>query len=577
MTLVFGAALIAGVVMFIITQFWPAVVVTGLLTGLLMYMFMPVLSYDFSGIWMLSIVVLAAGAAVTIALQDTSRKTVGGGVVCLGITGVIALVFMLGGVFTTAPMFRADSYASILPKPSHVSFEKAMQRLDTGGHPLSNDATVIDQNDVRLVDSTLAERRAQELLGRDPEFGGTYSLGTMQLTRRNGRLVWAAPMDFRGLTRWASSSGSPAYVWVDAHDSKDAGLVKEVAGKPIAMRCLTSSWFGDNIERAVWTGGFAFTGLTDYSFELDNEGRPMYVLTAYAHRVGFSGSDPTGVVVFDPQACYGRRYELKDVPAWVNRVVPSDMINDQIAWQGEYVHGWWNANFGAHADILEPTPGIELVSTARNGATAWYLGLSTTGNPNGTVGFMLVDSRTKETVYFEQSGATEAGARDAIMGKLAEKRGWNATWPILYNIGGRPTYLTTIKDGAGNFKGVGMMPVDDRNIVVVADDLKRALQAYQQALAGSGNGTGGIGGGEPDVVIDGHVLRFASEVIDGNTVYYIVLTERPGTVLTATSRIGPQVALTAPGDSVQVHAAADTGSGTLAVRSMMNTSAIPLR
>ncbi len=96
--------------------------------------------------------------------------------------------------------------------------------------------------------------------------------------------------------------------------------------------------------------------------------------------------------------------------------------------------------------------------------------------------------RSKRASYFEQSGATETGARDAILGKIAGKRGWSATLPILYNIGDHATYLAVLKDGSGNYRGVRLMPVDDRNLVVVADDLTRGLVAYIQLLAGHSDG-----------------------------------------------------------------------------------------
>jgi len=59
-----------------------------------------------------------------------------------------------------------------------VPFAEAIQRLDSTGRPVASDRTVIDQETVRLVDAGVAERRAQELLGRNPAFGGTYELGT---------------------------------------------------------------------------------------------------------------------------------------------------------------------------------------------------------------------------------------------------------------------------------------------------------------------------------------------------------------------------------------------------------------
>jgi len=166
-----------------------------------------------------------------------------------------------------------------------------------------------------------------------------------------------------------------------------------------------------------------------------------------------------------------------------------------------------------------------------------------------------------------QSGATETGAREAVLGKIAEKRGWTATFPILYNIGGRATYLAVLKDGSGNFKGVGLMPVDDRNLVVVADDLSRGLLAYTQALAG--RTAAGANPAEPHITFGGVVARVATEVVDGNTVYWLTFNDKPGLIFSATNRIGPQVALTRPGDTEHVTAQGPE-NGTLTITTLDN-------
>jgi len=359
---------------------------------------------------------------------------------------------------------------------------------------------------------------------------------------------------------------------VDAHDARRAGLVEEVAGTPLRLRCLDSAYFGRNLRRLVWASAPA-TATTDYAFEIGPEGRPYYVVTTYGHKVGFGGSDPTGVIVVDPQACTTARHGMDDIPGWVSRAIPAEIALQQVADWAELSGGWLNASpFGAHAGVKVPTPGIELVSTTATGDTGWYMGLATAGNPNGTTGFLLVDSRSKRASYFEQSGATETGARDAILGKIAEKRGWSATLPILYNIGNRATYLAVLKDGSGNAKGVGLMPVDDRNLVVVADDLARGLAAYTQLLAGRPNG--GAIPTEPQVVVDGVVARMANEVVDGNTVYWLTFDTEPGAVFSASNRLGPQVALTRPGDRLHVTAQGPAG-GALTITAMNNPAVLP--
>jgi len=539
------------------------------------YLFLPVLAPDFVDVWVLAMMALVLGggaAAWTRRRQDRRSRPLQAADMTMAAGPALLAVLATASFVSTPSLFRAGAYAALIGPVDTVPFSQIIQRLDTTGRLVASDRTVIEQETVRLVDASIAERRAQELLGRDPEFGGTYGLGSMQLTRREGHLVFASPLEFTGLFRWQSSDGAPAYVWVDAHDARRAGLVKEVAGEPVRLRCIGSAYLGSNIQRLVWAGAPA-TATTDYAFEIGPGGRPYYVVTTYDHEVGFGGSNPTGIIVVDPQACTAVRHGMDDVPVWVSRVVPENMALEQVADWAALSGGWLNASgFGAYAGVKVLTPGIELVSTTAAGDTAWYMGLATAGNPNGTTGFLLVDSRSKKASYFEQSGATEAGARDAILGKIAEKRGWTATLPILYNIGDHATYLAVLKDGSGNAKGVGLMPVDDRNLVVVADDLARGLVTYTQLLAGHTDG--GAPPTEPQVMVDGVVARVATEVVDGNTIYWLTFYEKPGTVFSASNRLGPQVALTRPGDKLHMTAQGPDG-GVLTITAMDNPAVLP--
>lgn len=524
------------------------------------YLSLPVYSPDFAEIWVMAAASIVVGGGVSALLAQRESEAgsglAGPGLFAVALVAVLAVAYFV----TSSPLLHASAYRRLLGDVGTIPFEQAIQRLDTTGRTVA-DRAVIDQQHVRLVDAVLARRRAQELIGGDPEFGGTFQLGEMELTRRDGRLTWAAPLDYTGFFRWLNGDGTPAYVWVDAHDPREAGVVKEAGGRPLRMRCVESAWGGQNLMRAVWSRSLHSTGLADPKFEIGPDGRPFFVVPTYDHRVGFSGEDPSGVAIMDPQTCEVTWRASADVPAWVNRVVPSEFALEQAANWGAYGRGWLNQSmFGSHIDTRIPTPGIELVSTTNGGDTAWYIGLSTWGNTGGTTGFLLVDSRTKRATYFEQAGATEEGARAAILGQVAEKRGWDSTWPILYNIQGRATYLATLKDASGNFKGVALMPVDDRNLVVVADDLRRALQAYTQAIAGRAHAVPGAAPSDTEVTLDGVVARIAHEVVGGNSVYWITVVERPGILFTATNRIGPQVALTRDGDAVRLRAQGEDGA-----------------
>jgi hypothetical protein len=298
--------------------------------------------------------------------------------------------------------------------------------------------------------------------------------------------------------------------------------VTALNGKPLALRYAPAAWFGDNIQRHVYNGGFATRGLTDFSFEIDDSGRPYWVVTVYAHRVGFQGDDATGIVLVDAQTGQMAQYPIDRLPAWVDRVQPQGFVEQQVAWWGEYVHGAFN---WSGRDQLKPT-GVTAVVPTKDGRTMWYTGIQTVGKDDGTVGFMLVDTRTKDVVFYRKSGAAEDAAVRAIDGLVQAER-YGATSPILYDVDGRATYMSTLKDAAGNYKGIGLMAVDDRSIVAWGGDVSQALRAYENKMRSTGVA---LSSQAVKSVAEGVVTRVARDTANGTTSVYLMLDAFPDRV-----------------------------------------------
>jgi NADH:ubiquinone oxidoreductase subunit 6 (subunit J) len=536
---------------------------------------LPVLRIDFAGPWLIAVYGLVIGAAITFIAgasgSSNSSERDRSFVLAIMATAILA-VLAVASFVTSSPIFRARDYAALIGDVREVPFQDAIKRVSTDGKQ-ADDGTVIDQSDIPLVPEAVATKRAQDLLGTDPSLGGTFTLGEPHRTRRAGRVVYAFPLEYTGLLKYLSGGPIPGVIWVDANDDRQGQFVREVDGKPIAIRCAESAWFGDNLERAVWNQGHRTVGLTDYSLELDDRGAPMYVVTEYAHRVGFSGADVTGVTVFDPQTCTSVDYGLDKLPAWVNRVVPSAMVAQQVTDWGAYREGWNNQAFGAHKGVLVPAvptdgdgEGVVLLPMSHGGSTAWYVGVTTPGNPNGTIGFIVVDSRTKRAVFFRQNGATEQAAARNMQAK-EPRQGYGSSWPILVNVEGTATYMSVMLDPSGNYGGIGMTPVGDRDLVVLAPDIRTAVREMRQGLARVAGGTGLVPGGKPDAIA-ARIARIGSFTANGRTAYFFLLQGRPGAVFNADpSAFGATLPLAREGDLVHV-TANDDGSGGYTVSSM---------
>ena len=178
----------------------------------------------------------------------------------------------------------------------------------------------------------------------------------------------------------------------------------------------------------------------------------------------------------------------------------------------------------------------------------WYTGITSVGGDESTIGFMLVDTRTKEAKLFRQPGATEYAAMQSAQGKVQEK-GYKSSFPIMYNINGIATYVMSLKDQAGLIKMVAMVSVQDYSIVGVGDNLRDALRAYKDAYSNSGNAPV-VHSKKAANQLRAKVKRISVDVSGGNSNYFILLENLEDKIYIGSSSISKKLPLTNVGDSV---------------------------
>jgi hypothetical protein len=126
--------------------------------------------------------------------------------------------------------------------------------------------------------------------------------------------------------------------------------------------------------------------------------------------------------------------------------------------------------------------------------------------------------RTKEAKTYMINGAEEYSAMESAEGQIQEKE-YIATFPILLNIADRPSYFISLKDNAGLVKAYAFVSVANYQIVGVADTIDGASAEYRRML--------GIDTEAPDSAdtlnVTGTVERIATAVVNGNSVYYIMV------------------------------------------------------
>jgi hypothetical protein len=273
-----------------------------------------------------------------------------------------------------------------------------------------------------------------------------------------------------------------------------------------------------------------------------------------------------GTAVVDVQTGEVTRYSAAETPSWVDRIQPENFIVDQVNDRGEYSHGWWNPS---KQDVLQVSS-IDLVYDVK-GRADYYVGLTSISSDKGLVGFLLIDSRTKEIRRFNVSGATEDIAELAAEKVFPEKH-YEATNALPFMLNGEPTYVMALRDAAtGIARSYGMVSLRNYQVVAVADTLQAAERLYASKLSMDRTSVESSTVAERRAV-PGVVQRIAAEVHSGNTMYYVTL-DGSGRIYVGASDISEELVLTKPGDKVTIEV--DKGTARVTNMASFNNLDIP--
>jgi len=535
----------------VVTGKWRYLALFVIINAFYTWLSLPTLQYGFTDIPLiflfnsLALLALAAGKSLLrFKVKPSFTKTkIPSNKVALTMVGLSLIGLLIIPFFTSFAGFHAGKYYDL---PGEVITGK-----------FSDDVAAIDMTQVRRVDGRLARNVADKRLGEDRGLGSRVEVGRMSIQTVNGKLFWVGPLNHSKFRRWFDNrSGTPGYVMVSASNENDVKLVMEVNEKPLNLRYNKGAYFWDKPERHVYDNGYATHGRTDWTFEIDDQGQPFYVITDYRKRVGFKGSDALGVIVLDVQSGALKSYSIDEAPDWIDRIQPANFMRRQLNDWGKYKDGWINSWLGADG-VLKTTEGISLVY-GNDGNSYFYTGMQSVGSDEGTVGFVLINTRTKEMRLYEQAGATEVAARNSAEDEFQDF-GYRATNPILYNIGGIPTYFMTLKASSGLVKAAAFVSVEDYSLVGSGKTTEAALRNYNQALRGRGN-TIAIGDIEDYQSIAGEVMRVRQETLGQTVTYYFLIDAAPDRLFAVPSDIADMVRMTDVGDEVSISFQEDRSS-----------------
>lgn len=450
------------------------------------------------------------------------------GIPVLAVLGVFALMVVFSGFFNIIGLeiFNATRYKDLIT-------------IQDGN--FTEDVAELSMSQIPVVDRDSSEALGKRKLGEMSDLVSQFEIAKdYTQINYNDSPVRVTPLKYGDPIKWLynQSEGIPGYLRVDM-TTQEVSLVRLEEG----IRYSESEYFMRNIHRYL-RFQYPTKIFADVSFEIDDNGAPYWVASTVEYRIGFwSGKDIGGVVLVNAVTGESEYYGVQDAPTWIDQVYDSDLILQQLVYNGKYRSGFWNSIFGQKG-VLTPTEGYNYIALDDD---VWlYTGMTSVVSDESNVGFVLVNLRTKETRYYAVPGAEEYSAMDSAEGQVQHLK-YEATFPILLNVGNRPTYFMSLKDSAGLVKMYAFVDVQQYQIVGTGTSVDAAREDYLQKLAADGQLNESVP--ETDSVEKvGVVLSVATAVVDGNSVYYIMLDD--GSVISASIVLSPDLPFLAAGDTV---------------------------
>ncbi len=384
--------------------------------------------------------------------------------------GILVVIVGVGMVISSV-FFRAKTYSNIIEVDETKTFASDIAEADFANVPVLDNASA-----KALANRTLGDLAS---IGKVSQF--EINTAFTQINYKNNP-VKLTTLAYGDVFKWLknTSSGLPGYVVVNMVTQK-AELVTLPEGEYI--RYATTEHFGKYLMRHV---RFSYpTYIFDTPrFEIDESGRPFWLCTVLDKTIGlFGGTDVKGVVIVDAITGEMKEYTVDEVSTskdlqWIDGIYSDALLVEQFNYYGQYKNGFINSILGQEG-VKIATEGTNYI--AKDDDVYAYTGVTSAGNDQAIIGFVLMNMRTKDANFYEVSGAKEYSAMASAQGEVQDYK-YQATFPILLNISGEPTYFMSLKDSDSLVKRYAMVNVQNYQVVSTGATIAECTKDYVDTL-----------------------------------------------------------------------------------------------
>lgn len=494
-----------------------------------------------------------------------SRGAIAAGIFGLVVAAGIGIVVAgLIVVFTT----WFDSNAKALAAIPNVTIEKSSTPL-----------VPTDPNHIVLVSSAVANFKGQQVLGSNGQnLGSQYNIDPNSYTLQsiNHHLYYVAPLEYNNIFINLSNSSTPGFVVVDAENPQASPQLH--VGSSDSLAFLPGAIFNQDLLRHVYLSGYTYGRLADPTLELDDTFHPYWTISLMVPTRGYTGEVLSKVLIVNAHTGTIVQYSPQNVPVWVDRVIPSDIVDQYLTWWGLYHAAPWFNPSGA-GQQQPASSGPQLVYNNAD-QPVWLVPMtSNTSSDNSSTGVFLFDTHKNQAIFY--TAAAGLGIGDNVQNTFASTRAnilhYNVDSFQLYQICSVPTWVAIYSSG-GIFQDAGV--IDARALnggnVQFEANLPTALNDYRTWLAQNNvqNSCGAVTPtGSTLQTATGKISRISSVQQGSNTIYYIQVAGQH-VIFTANLTLSPKLPLAQAGDTVTITYFNNTGasSPTITLQSFDDTS-----
>lgn len=459
---------------------------------------------------------------------------------------IVALVGVLGAV------------ASLTLFPGNA--EKYSTILNTEDGDFATDIEQADYSTIPFIDRDSAVLLGNRTMGTMADYVSQFEISDLysQINYQDAP-VRVSPLNYADVFKWWSNhnTGIPAYVIVNM-STQDTQIVR--LEDPIYYS--DSDPFFNNVDRHVQLS-HSFYIFGEKSFEIDDNGKPYWIYPVIDYTVGlFGGETVSRVVLCDASTGECQDLAIDEVPQWVDRAYPADLLIQQYNWSGALSGGWINSWLG-QSGVKQTTPGSDgqlgYNYIAKDDDVWVYSGVTSATADNSIIGFVLINQRTAESKFYPVAGATEESAMSSAEGQVQNLK-YEATFPLLINVDNQPTYFMALKDNAGLVKKYAMIDIQRYQNVAVGDTLEETEKSYKKLLRANGVSTDDDSGKATKTggTATGTISLISPVVLDGNSHYYVML-NGDGTLYDCPVANVVDIVRFKEGDSVTLTVSGDNG------------------